>query len=184
MDHPATETASAPNLILIGFMGTGKSTLGKLLQSRLGYRLVDTDALIVERAGMPITEIFAQEGEAVFRDRESAALKSLLGQQGLVIATGGGIILREGNRMLLRQLGFVVALTAEEAVILERVSRNQKRPLLQTENPRETIARLLAARAPLYAAAAHAVIDTSHKPHASVVEEIVAALPRLPKPTA
>lgn len=113
---------SAPrqNIVLIGFMGSGKSSIGRLIAGRLGFIFVDTDALVTQRAG-------------------------------LEIATGGGIVLRERNR----ELGLVVLLTANEEVIYERVSsRNTMRPLLQTENPRETLSRLLAARDPLYAAAA------------------------------
>jgi shikimate kinase len=116
---------SAPrqNIVLIGFMGSGKSSIGRLIAGRLGFIFVDTDALVTQRAG-------------------------------LEIATGGGIVLRERNHELLRELDLVVLLTANEEVIYERVSRNTMRPLLQTENPRETLSRLLAARDPLYAAAA------------------------------
>lgn len=116
---------SAPrqNIVLIGFIGSGKSSIGRLIAGRLGFIFVDTDALVTQRAG-------------------------------LEIATGGGIVLRERNHELLRELDLVVLLTANEEVIYERVSRNTMRPLLQTENPRETLSRLLAARDPLYAAAA------------------------------
>lgn len=116
---------SAPrqNIVLIGFMGSGKSSIGRLIAGRLGFIFVDTDALVTQRAG-------------------------------LEIATGGGIVLRERNHELLRELDLVVLLTANEEVIYERVSRNTMRPLLQTENPRETLSRLLTARDPLYAAAA------------------------------
>jgi shikimate kinase len=116
---------SAPrqNIVLIGFIGSGKSSIGRLIAGRLGFIFVDTDALVTQRAG-------------------------------LEIATGGGIVLRERNHELLRELDLVVLLTANEEVIYERVSRNTMRPLLQTENPRETLSRLLTARDPLYAAAA------------------------------
>jgi shikimate kinase len=116
---------SAPrqNIALIGFIGSGKSSIGRLIAGRLGFIFVDTDALVTQRAG-------------------------------LEIATGGGIVLRERNHELLRELDLVVLLTANEEVIYERVSRNTMRPLLQTENPRETLSRLLTARDPLYAAAA------------------------------
>lgn len=156
-------------------MGSGKSSVGRLLATNLGFQFVDTDALVVQAAGMPIADLFAQQGEGAFRDYEANALASLVGRQRLVVATGGGIVTREENVGLLRQLGFVVALTADEGVIFERVSRNNKRPLLQTPNPRETISALLAKRAPLYAATANLLVDTTSKTHAGVAEEILSA---------
>jgi len=154
-------------------MGSGKSSVGRLLAGRLGFRFVDTDALVVKEAGMPITEIFARQGEPAFRDRESAALESLLGRKGLVVATGGGIVIRPENIKRLHQLGFTVALTAEEDTIFERVSRSPRRPLLQTPNPRETIAALLAQRRPLYAEASQFSVDTTAMTHAEVAETIL-----------
>lgn len=161
------------NIVLIGFMGSGKSSSGRLIAARLGFRFVDTDRLIVQNTGMPITEIFAKHGEAWFRDQETRALESLRERTGQVIATGGGIILRESNVALLRRLGFVAWLTADEKAILERVSRNNKRPLMQTENPRETIHRLLTQRNPLYRAAAHCVIDTDGRSRAEVADAVI-----------
>ncbi len=157
-------------------MGSGKSSVGRLLAARLGFRFVDTDALVVEAAGMPIAEIFATYGEAAFREYEAEALESLLDQnrQRLVVATGGGIVTRESNLPLLHRLGFVAGLTASEDVIFERVSRNKKRPLLNTPNPRETVSNLLAVRAPLYAAAADFLVETSIRSHAEVAEQIIA----------
>ena len=162
------------NLVLVGFMGSGKSSVGRLLATHLGFQFVDTDILVVKEAGMPITEIFERHGEAVFRDMEAQALQSLLGKQCLVVATGGGIVTREENIATLHQLGFTLGLMANEETIFERVSRNTKRPLLQTPNPRQTIADLLAVRAPLYAKAAHFQVDTSTKTHAEVAQEILA----------
>ena len=161
------------NLVLVGFMGSGKSSVGRLLATRLGFQFVDTDALVVKEAGMPITEIFERHGEAAFRDMEAAALHSLIGKKSLVVATGGGIVTREENIDSLHQLGFTCGLMADEETIFERVSRNTKRPLLQTPNPRQTISELLAARAPLYAKAAQFQVDTSTKTHAEVAEEIL-----------
>lgn len=155
-------------------MGSGKSSVGRLIAGRLGFQFVDTDVLIVQRAGMEISEIFASEGEERFRDLETAALESLTQRDRCVIATGGGVVLRERNRELLRDLGFVVLLTATEDVIFERVSRNSRRPLLQTENPRETVAALLAARQPAYAAAAQWTLDNSTLPHAAAAEAVIA----------
>ncbi|MEI6561093.1 MAG: shikimate kinase [Verrucomicrobiota bacterium] len=176
-DHP--DTAEAPlsiNLVLIGFMGSGKSSIGRLLATKLGFHLLDTDAMVVEDAGMQITEIFEWKGEEVFRDYEARALNYLVDRnaKGLVVATGGGIVTRESNLPLLHQIGFVVGLTANEEVIFERVSRNKARPLLHTPNPRETVSQLMAARAPLYEAAADYMVDTSAKSHLQVADEIIA----------
>ena len=169
------EALLSTNIVLIGFMGSGKSTVGRLLAQRLGFQAVDTDAIVVQAAGMPISDIFARDGESVFREYESAALSSLVDRTRVVVATGGGIVTRESNLELLHRIGFVVALTASEEVIFDRVSRNNKRPLLHTANPRETVSSLLAARAPLYAATADLMIDTSAIPHARVADEIVSA---------
>ncbi len=166
------------NLVLVGFMGSGKSSVGRLLATYLGFRFVDTDALVVKAAGQPISEIFAQHGEATFRDAESVVLRSLAGKSQMVVATGGGIVEREENHPLLREIGFVVGLSAEEEVIFERVSRNNKRPLLQTPNPRKTISQLLAKRAPLYQAVAQWTIDSTTKTHAEVANEIIAEAQR------
>ena len=162
------------NIVLIGFMGSGKSSIGRLIAGRLGFQYVDTDALLVQRTGREIPEIFRREGEEHFRDLETAVLESLTPLQRCVIATGGGVVLRERNRELLRELGFVVLLTASEDVIFERVSRNARRPLLQTPNPRATVAALLAARQPAYAAAAQWTIDNSALTHAETAQAVVA----------
>jgi len=170
--------SDAGNIALIGFMGSGKSSIGRLLAKKLHYRFVDTDQLVVKSAGMAITEIFKEHGEPFFREQERLALESLHGWQRLVIATGGGIVLRAENVPLLREMAFVVWLTASEEILFERVSRNTKRPLLHTENPRATISALLAARHPLYENAAHFVIDTSTKPHAEIADEILSQAER------
>ena len=173
-----SSTALSINIVLIGFMGSGKSSVGRLLATHLGYQFIDTDGLVVQAAGMQIAELFAQYGEAAFRDYESEALVSLLEKQRLIVATGGGIVTRASNRPLLHRLGFTVALSASKEVIFERVSRNNKRPLLQTPNPRETISKLLAERAPLYAEAADLAIDTTSKTHREVADEIIFAARR------
>jgi shikimate kinase len=168
------EKSPAPkNIVLIGFMGSGKSSVGRLVAARLGFQFVDTDQLIVQKTGAQITEIFREHGEEFFRDEESRALESLQNQSGLVIATGGGIVVRESNVALLRNLGAVVWLTANEEVIFDRVSRNSKRPLVQTENPRETIRSLLALRNPLYAAAAQFTVESGGLPHDKVAEAVI-----------
>ncbi len=112
------------NIILIGFMGTGKSTIGRNLSRTFGYPLIDTDQMIEEQQGRPIPDIFATDGEDVFRDIETEVLRSLHKHSGHIIATGGGIIGREENRKLLRELGYVVWLIAKPSEILDRTSRN------------------------------------------------------------
>ncbi|MFT4177782.1 MAG: shikimate kinase [Luteolibacter sp.] len=151
------------NIVLIGFMGSGKSTVGRELHQRLGYPLIDMDQVIEQRAGKPITEIFADEGEEAFRDLETRLLMELSDSAAprRIISTGGGVIGRERNRELLRHLGYVVWLHAPAEVILERTRRNRDRPLLNTEDPAERIATLLSKREPLYRETAHLKIETA-----------------------
>lgn len=162
------------NIVLIGFMGSGKSSIGRLIAGRLGFQFVDTDAVVVERAGMDIPKVFARHGEAHFRKLETAVLESMAMRDRCVISTGGGVIVRPGNRTLLRRLGFVVWLTASEEVIYQRVSRNKRRPLLQTENPRETVAKLLESREPAYAETAQFRLDTTVMSRAAAADVVIA----------
>ena len=173
---PSLRTVSSvrTNIVLIGFMGSGKSSIGRRVAAHFGFQFVDTDAVLVEREGRAIAEIFAGEGEARFRDLETSVLKSLGVRDRCVISTGGGGVLREENRALLRDLGLVVWLTASEDVIFERVSRTNKRPLLHTANPRETVTQLLAARRPLYEAAAQFTVDTTTLTHAAAADAVIA----------
>lgn len=152
------------NIILIGFMGCGKSTIGWELHKSLGYPFVDTDQAIEKETGRKITEIFKTDGEAGFRKMETEFLKKLIEQQThrTIIATGGGIITTPENIELLRKLGFVVWLTCSPDVIFDRTSRNNNRPLLQCENPQKAISDLLAKRKDLYKACAHLKIDSSN----------------------
>jgi shikimate kinase len=161
------------NIVLIGFMGSGKTSIGRLIAQRLGFQFIDTDKVVVERTGLEITEIFAQQGEARFREHETAALSSLGMYNRAVISTGGGIVLRPKNRELLRELGFVVWLTASEDVIFERVSRNKKRPLLHTDDPRATVHELLEQRREHYAEAAQFVLDSSHLAHDAAADAVI-----------
>lgn len=158
-----TMTASSPstrNVILIGFMGTGKTSIGRRVAQSLGFDFVDTDERIIEKAGMPITEIFAEQGEEKFRDLESTVLRSTTARKNQVISTGGGVVLREENREVLARSGYVIWLNASPEAILERVSRNQERPLLQAADPLGTIREMLKQREPLYLATADFTIDT------------------------
>jgi shikimate kinase len=163
------------NLVLIGFMGSGKSSVGRLAARALGFQFVDTDQLIVERTGKQISDIFATEGEESFRAMETSALEEFSDRVHYVISTGGGAVISPKNRALLRAIGFVACLNAEEDVLFERVSRNSKRPLLQTDNPRETLSKLIKVRGPLYAETAHWEMDTSSVSQAGAVEMLVEA---------
>lgn len=163
------------NIVLVGFMGTGKSSVGRLISAMLAYEFVDTDELIAKRAGAPVSEIFAEQGEETFRDLETEVLSSLSGDRRRVIATGGGAVLREENRSILRDLGFVALLTASEDVIYRRVRRSTHRPLLRTSNPREVIRKRLRERTPLYQAAAHWSFDTTDIPRDVVAEAVLTA---------
>lgn len=142
-------------LVLVGFMGTGKTAVGRVLAARLGWPLVDTDELIVQAAGKPVARIFAEDGEPVFRAAETAVLKTLAGFTATprVVATGGGIVLAAENWPLLHSLGDVAGLTAEPATVLQRVGAAQDRPLLAgtPEEVRVRIARLLNERRAAYA---------------------------------
>lgn len=153
------------NLVLIGFMGSGKSSVGRHLAALTGHRFVDTDELVTAKAGCSIPEIFAERGEEYFRDLETACLQDLIGVCGIVLATGGGLVLREQNRELLRQIGTVTWLDADPDVIFERVSRNNRRPLLATDNPRETFDRLRSEREELYRQASDVRLDTTGLTH-------------------
>jgi shikimate kinase len=153
----------AENIILIGIMGCGKSTVGRELQHRLGYPLVDMDDEIERMARKPITAIFADDGEDRFREMETQVLQELAAQDDRrrIISTGGGVIGREENRRLLRALGYVVWLDAPLAVILERTGKSRHRPLLHTDDPAAKIRELMERRAPLYQETAHLKLDTA-----------------------
>lgn len=168
-------TPKGDNLALIGFMGAGKSSVARELTRLTGRKLVDTDRIIVERAGRPIAEIFDREGEPRFRALENEAIASLAAARGMIIATGGGIVERPENAEALRALGCVVWLTASDDVLFERVSRTRHRPLLRTADPRATLVEISARRRPLYAACAHRTVDTSVLSHAEAAEAVLEA---------
>lgn len=142
------------NIILVGFMGTGKTVTGRILAERTGMELVDMDALIELRQGKSIPEIFAQDGEAAFRSMERELVKELSARNGLIISTGGGIVLDPGNIADFEQTGLVVCLTASPETILKRLENDTTRPLLSGDK-KSQIASLLETRKPLYDAIAH-----------------------------
>ncbi len=154
------EPVKAMNIVLIGLMGSGKTTLGRLVAHSLGFDFVDTDHLIIESAGKSIPEIFASEGEAGFRQRETAALQSLIGRQRHVIATGGGIVTQPANLSILKQLGCVVWLSADTSVLHQRTAYSHDRPLLREGDPAAKLRALYEERAPLYEQACDIKITT------------------------
>ena len=159
------------NIILTGFMGVGKTSVGTGLAKDVGYRFVDTDLLIEADQKMSVTEIFATKGEPFFRQVESRVIGEVLQRESQVVSTGGGAVLRDSNREAFKKAGFVVCLTARPEVIFERVRHETHRPLLRTEDPLAKIGELLESRAPFYAQA-DAVIDTSEKSVEAVITEI------------
>lgn len=165
------------NYILIGYMGCGKSTIGKKMSEILNIKLVDTDAWIEERQGMTVSEIFATKGELFFRDLETGALKELLEEKELmVISVGGGLPVREENRSLLQQLGQVIYLKAEPETIYNRVKGDTTRPLLQTENPMEKIREMLGQREEKYQVAADKIVTVDDKDLSEILDEILEAV--------
>lgn len=161
------------NIFLVGPMGAGKTTIGRQLAKSLGCRFLDSDREIERRTGVQIPVIFEIEGEAGFRQREKQVIADLTLEQGLVLATGGGAVLDADNRAVLSQRGFVVYLCADVALLVERTSRDNKRPLLQTANPEQRIREILTQRDPLYREVADLVVDTSARPVKKVVQDLV-----------
>lgn len=162
-----------PNLVLTGFMGCGKSTVGRRLSAITGHRFVDSDDLIVKAENKSIPEIFEQVGEAGFRDIEARIIENLVGIAGIVLSTGGGAILRESNRMALKKTGIIVWLDAEPDVLFERATRTSKRPLLQTSNPRESFDRLFAERRGIYESTADFRFDSTGIDHDAVARKLL-----------
>lgn len=168
------------NLILVGPMGAGKSTIGRLLAKELHLPFKDSDKEIEVRTGADIPWIFDVEGEQGFREREQAVIADLCREDGLVLATGGGAVLRQENREALRAGGRVIYLRASVEQQLERTARDRNRPLLRTADPGRVLRDLLAIRDPLYREIADVVIDTDQRPPRMVVQEILSRLEQLP----
>jgi shikimate kinase len=168
---------SAPRrIVLIGPRGGGKTTVARLLAERLGVEWRDADALLERRAGMPVREVFAREGEAGFRRRESDLLRELASDgSGHVLATGGGVVLSPENRELLKTWDVVVWLTADVETLWSRIAGDANRPAL-LGGGREEVERIVATREPLYRECAHLVVETSSRPPEDIAAEICNAV--------
>lgn len=165
------------NIVLIGFMGTGKTSTGKLLANRMGYSFVDTDAKIEQECQMSIKEMFAVYGEAYFREREAKLAERLADGSNAVISTGGGVVLNPENMKFLRRNGVIVCLKAAIDVIVERTGRRSSRPLLEKEDRLKAVSELLRAREPLYAQADFS-LDTSGISPLQATEDILEFIKR------
>ena len=148
------------NIVLVGFMGTGKTSVGKRLAERLEMPMIDTDDIITEDSGMDIPDIFARYGEPHFRDLESAAVCKAANLEGHVISTGGGVVLRASNLDMLKRTGVAFCLTATSEEIWRRVGSETHRPLLQAPNPLSKIEQMLIERRPFYAHADYEIPTT------------------------
>lgn len=165
------------NIVLIGFMGTGKTSTGKLLASRLGYSFIDTDSRIEAINKISISAMFAMHGEKYFREKEVELIRKVSRCHHAVISTGGGVILNPANMVALRKNGIIISLQASVDAILERTSRRNARPLLAQEDRRETITTLLKQRLERYEQA-NFVIDTTDLSPMQVTDEIISFIRR------
>lgn len=166
------------NIFLIGPMGAGKSTIGRMLSQELCLKFVDVDREIEERAGANIPWIFDVEGEQGFRDREEAVVNELTQRDQQVLATGGGAVLRAANRSCLQSRGFVVYLETSVEQQLERTSKDKNRPLLNAENPQAVLEKLMLIRDPLYTQTSDLIVKTDRRHPRGVVIDIVKQLVR------
>ena len=152
----------APNLILFGPMGAGKTSIGRRLADRFGLQFCDVDQAVIDRCGATIATIFEHVGEAGFREREKAVLAELLEGQGKLVSTGGGAVLDRDNRRLMQRQGFVVYLHVDVDSQLKRLGRDRARPLLQRSDREQVLRDLAVIREPLYAEVADLMLDTNN----------------------
>lgn len=166
----------APNLVMVGPMGAGKSCIGRRLAERFGLQFVDVDHAIVEHAGSGIPTIFQHSGEAGFREHERVVLGQVLAGTGQLVSTGGGAILDAGNRRLIRERGFVVYLSVGVETQLERLARDRGRPLLQRDDREQVLRELAQLRTPLYREVADLVLDTDRLSPGEATAQLVLRL--------
>jgi shikimate kinase len=162
------------NIVIIGFMGTGKSTVAKLLAQELKLPYVETDLCIEAKEQTSISDIFQTKGEAYFREVETAVIREVSQRKGVIISTGGGAVLKQENINFFKKIGTLFCLTANADEIYQRLAKDTTRPLLQTSNPREKIKDLLELRQPFYAKADHQIETTGIAP-----EQIVQTIKRI-----
>lgn len=160
------------NIYLIGFMGTGKSTVGRLVAEKLGMEFCDTDAMVEAKSGMTISEIFDEMDEEAFRSMETDVLKEITEKRNLVVSTGGGIVVTKGNMEIMRQAGSLITLMASPEQIFERIKDDKGRPLLQVESPLDEIKKLIFDRAPFYINTDY-IVETTEMSPAEAAEEII-----------
>ncbi|MEE0919208.1 MAG: shikimate kinase [Lachnospiraceae bacterium] len=162
------------NIILVGYMGCGKTTVGKNVAKNKSFTFIDTDEMIEKQQGKKISEIFDKNGEAAFRDMETEYLKQLLGskQENLVISTGGGMAVREENRKLLAKLGRVIYLKVSTEVVYDRLKTDTTRPLLQCDDPLQKIKDMIAIRGSIYESAADEIICVDELKQSEIAEII------------
>lgn len=165
-----------PSVFLVGPMGAGKTTIGRLLAKQLGREFVDSDWYIESQSGAEIAWIFAKEGEAGFRARETRAIDELTQHQQIVLATGGGAVICPDNRQFLHERGIVVYLNAAVEVQLARTSKDKSRPLLQQPNPKKILQDLYRIRDPLYRQVAHIIMPTGHTYPRHMVHQLLQQL--------
>lgn len=184
VQNPINAKLSAPalvaalqsrSLVLVGMMGAGKSSIGRRLAARLEIPFVDADAEIERAAGMTISDIFAKHGEASFRSGEARVIARLLEAGPQVLATGGGAFMNTDTRVLIGQKGISIWLKADYDILMRRIRRRNDRPLLNTENPADTLKRLIEERYPVYGLA-DVTVHSRDVPHDTIVDEILAAV--------
>jgi shikimate kinase len=164
------------NIILVGLMGAGKSTIGRNLAKQLNKDFYDSDRVIEDRTGVDIATIFEIEGEQGFRDREEQVIKELCQSKNIVLATGGGSILREENRKNMKKYGHVVYLCTSAELLYSRIRYDKSRPLMQNKNPLETLKKLLREREPFYKEVADTIIVTGKQKAGVIVKRVEEAI--------
>jgi shikimate kinase len=179
VDAPLRGALGPRSLVLVGMMGAGKSAIGRKLAQRLNLPFVDADAEIERAAGMSISDIFAKHGEPYFRAGEARVIARLLEGGPQVLATGGGAFMHPQSREAIRAKGISVWLKADYDVLMKRIKRRGDRPMLKTEDPGETLRRLMQERDPIYAEA-DVIVHSRDVPHEIIIAEIISAVaPRL-----
>lgn len=164
------------NIILVGLMGAGKSTIGRNLAKKLNKVFYDSDRVIEERTGVDIATIFEIEGEQGFRDREAQVIEELCKKNDIVLATGGGSILRDENRENMKKFGHVVYLCTSADLLYSRIKYDKSRPLMQTSSPLDTLRQLLKIREPFYKEVADSIVITGKQKATAIVRRVEEAL--------